>query len=44
MQMTRPNGINTNYTYDSLSRLLSMLHQTGANTMDGANSLGLRSL
>jgi YD repeat-containing protein len=28
-QMTSPNGITTNYTYDSLSRLLSVLHQEG---------------
>jgi hypothetical protein len=34
--MTRPNGINTNYSYDSLSRLLSVLHQSGASTIDGA--------
>jgi RHS repeat-associated protein len=34
--MTRPNGIATNYTYDSLSRLLSVLHQAGGSTIDGA--------
>ncbi|HKV61868.1 MAG TPA: hypothetical protein VJO16_08145 [Candidatus Acidoferrum sp.] len=34
--MTRPNGISTNYTYDSLSRLLSVLHQSGTTTLDGA--------
>ena len=27
--MTRPNSITTNYTYDSLSRLLTVLHQAG---------------
>ncbi|MFZ0819220.1 MAG: RHS repeat-associated core domain-containing protein [Candidatus Acidiferrales bacterium] len=35
--MSRPNGINTNYTYDSLSRLLSVLHQAGGSTIDGAS-------
>lgn len=35
--MTRPNGINTNYSYDNLSRLLSVLHQSGASTIDGAS-------
>ena len=34
--MTRPNSITTNYTYDSLSRLLSVLHQAGGSTIDGA--------
>jgi YD repeat-containing protein len=34
--LTRPNGINTGYTYDSLSRLLSVLHQAGGVTVDGA--------
>src|SRR5207245_7077170 len=34
--MTRPNGVNSNYTYDNLSRLLSVLHQAGASTIDGA--------
>lgn len=34
--MTRPNGVNTSYGYDSLSRLLSVLHQNGTNTLDGA--------
>ena len=33
--MTRPNGITTNYTYDNLSRLLSVLHQSGGATIDG---------
>ena len=36
-QLTRPNGVNTNYSYDSLSHLLSVLHQAGANTLDGAS-------
>ncbi len=35
-QMTRPNGISSNYSYDSLSRLLSVLHQAGGSTIDGA--------
>ena len=34
--MTRPNSITTNYSYDSLSRLLSVLHQSGGSTIDGA--------
>jgi RHS repeat-associated protein len=34
--MTRPNGIDTNYSYDNLSRLLSVLHQSGTSTIDGA--------
>ena len=34
--MTRPNGISTNYSYDNLSRLLSVLHQAGVSTIDGA--------
>ena len=34
--MTRPNGVNTNYAYDNLSRLLSVLHQAGSTTLDGA--------
>ena len=36
-QLTRPNGISTNYSYDSLSRLLSVLHQAGSTTLDGAS-------
>ena len=28
--MTRPNGVNTSYSYDTLSRLLSVLHNGGA--------------
>jgi YD repeat-containing protein len=35
--MTRPNGITTNYSYDNLSRLLSVLHQAGVSTIDGAS-------
>ena len=35
--MTRPNGISTSYSYDSLSRLLSVLHQAGGATLDGAS-------
>ena len=35
-QMTRPNSITTNYSYDSLSRLLSVLHQASGSTIDGA--------
>jgi len=27
--MTRPNGVTTNYTYNNLSQLLSVLHQVG---------------
>ena len=35
-QVTRPNGVTTNYSYDNLSRLLSVLHQVGTSTIDGA--------
>jgi YD repeat-containing protein len=35
-QLTRPNGVNTNYGYDAVSHLLSVLHQAGATTLDGA--------
>lgn len=34
--LTRPNGVSTAYGYDSLSRLLSVLHQAGTVTLDGA--------
>ena len=34
-QMTRPNGVATNYQYDTLSRMLSVLHQAGTSTIDG---------
>ena len=30
-------GVTTSYGYDSLSRLLSVLHQTGSTTLDGAS-------
>ena len=30
-------AVNTNYSYDSVSHLLSVLHQTGTNTLDGAS-------
>jgi RHS repeat-associated protein len=36
-QMTRPNNVTTNYSYDNLSRLLSVLHQAGSSTIDGAS-------
>jgi len=36
-QLTRPNGVNTNYSYDSVSNLLSVLHQAGSTTLDGAS-------
>jgi RHS repeat-associated protein len=36
-QLTRPNGVNTNYSYDNVSRLLSVLHQVGSTTVDGAS-------
>jgi RHS repeat-associated protein len=35
--MMRPNGITTNYSYDNLSHLLSVLHQVGGSTIDGAS-------
>src|SRR5262249_10169249 len=35
-QMTRPNGVTTNYAYDNLSRLTSVLHQLSGSTIDGA--------
>src|SRR5208337_2969969 len=34
-QLIRPNGINTNCNYDSVSHLLSVLHQVGSTTLDG---------
>ena len=34
--LNRPNSVNTSYSYDSLSRLLSVLDQSGATTLDGA--------
>ncbi|MGH9546612.1 MAG: hypothetical protein ACRD23_15500, partial [Terriglobales bacterium] len=36
-QLTRPNGINTSYSYDNVSHLLSVLHQLGSSTVDGAS-------
>jgi YD repeat-containing protein len=33
--MTRPNSVTTNYTYDTLSRLLSVNHVSGRSTLDG---------
>jgi RHS repeat-associated protein len=35
-QMTRPNGVASNYSYDNLSHLLSVLHQLSGSTIDGA--------
>src|SRR6202795_2734759 len=35
-QMTRPNGLKSVYAYDNLSRLQSVLHQSGSTTLDGA--------
>src|SRR6185312_106229 len=34
--LNRPNGVNTTYGYDSLSRLLNVLHKAGTVTLDGA--------
>jgi RHS repeat-associated protein len=34
--MTRPNSVTTNYAYDNLSRLTSVLHQLSGSTIDGA--------
>ncbi|HEY2461558.1 MAG TPA: hypothetical protein VGI16_12155 [Candidatus Acidoferrum sp.] len=34
-QMTRPNSATTNYAYDNLSRLQSVLHQLAGSTIDG---------
>jgi RHS repeat-associated protein len=36
-QMTRPNGVTTNYSYHNLSHLLSVLHQLSGSTIDGAS-------
>jgi hypothetical protein len=36
-QLTRPNSITTNYAYDSVAHLPSVLHQVGLNTLDGAS-------
>jgi YD repeat-containing protein len=35
--MTRPNNVSTNYTYDNLSRLPTVLHQLSGSTIDGAS-------
>ena len=35
--LTRPNGVNTTYTYDPASSLLSVLHKLGTTTIDGAS-------
>jgi len=35
--LTRPNGVSTSYSYDAVSHLLSVLHQAGVNTLDGAS-------
>jgi RHS repeat-associated protein len=35
--MTRPNNVTTDYTYDNLSRLLSVLHKLSGSTIDGAS-------
>jgi len=34
--LTRPNGVNTSYSYDPLSRLLAVAHQTSSGSIDGA--------
>lgn len=34
--LTRPNTVNTSYSYDNLSRLLSVTHAKGGVTLDGA--------
>ena len=33
-RMSMPNGVRTSYTYDAASRLLSLVHQLGANTIN----------
>lgn len=35
--MTRPNSVTTNYAYDNLSRLQSVLRQLPGSTIDGAS-------
>ena len=35
--LTRPNSVNTGYSYDNLSRLLSVTHAKGGVTLDGAS-------
>ena len=34
--LTRPNTVNTTYSYDNLSHLLSVTHAKGSTTLDGA--------
>jgi RHS repeat-associated protein len=36
-QMTRPNNVASNYSYDNLSRLSRVLHQLSGSTIDGAS-------
>jgi hypothetical protein len=38
--LTRPNGINTSYSYNNVSNLLSVLHEVGTTTLDGASYTG----
>jgi RHS repeat-associated protein len=38
--LTRPNGVNTAYSYNNVSNLLSVLHQLGTTTLDGASYTG----
>src|SRR5579859_1586372 len=35
--LTRPNGVDTSYSYDNLSHLLSVAHQASGTTLDGAS-------
>jgi RHS repeat-associated protein len=35
--MTRPNSVTTNYTYENLSRLTSVLHQLSGSNIDGTS-------
>src|SRR5882757_9112178 len=35
--MTRPNSVTTSYTYDTLSRPLTVLHKLSGSTIDGAS-------
>ena len=36
-QMTRPNSVTTNYAYDNLSRLTSVMHQLSGSSTDGVS-------
>ena len=38
--LTRPNGLNTAYSYNNVSNLLSVLHQLRTTTLDGASYTG----